>query len=421
MRRLQLFFSILSSLVFLQAMPANGLAVDSPALTHEAYVWQRAWNPPVREAVGTHGPAFSSLVVLGAQVTWRGAEMNLVRVPVDFELLGETGVPTGVAIRVGTFPWGRAVEEPVGIIADLAQSLVNAAANHGVSLAEVQIDFDSAESRLGDFARWMALLRERLDVPLTITALPTWLGQAAFEELIQACDGYVLQVHSFEAPAGFDHPFTLCDPAKAVAAVERAGRFGVPFRVALPTYGYVLGFDAADRLVGLSAEGPAPRWNADTRRREVRTDAAEMAGLVAHWANERPSAMTGILWYRLPTMADRLNWRWPTLATVMNGEVPVGRLVVKQEWDSAGLLDVAVENEGTADVLMTDTLSLRWTEGELLAADALNGFTLRQGLAGPVFIPPPNRIRLRPGQRLAVGWLRLAEPEVKVYSNLNHP
>lgn len=416
MKRLQTFFQILGLLVFLQVISSSGVAAASPFLTHEAYVWQRAWNAPVREAVEAHGAAFSSLVVLGAQITWRGADVNLVRVPVDFALLGETGTRIGVAIRVGSFPWGRGLEEPVGVIAELAQLLVKEAASHGVAVAEVQIDFDSAESRLVDYAGWMSLLRERIDVPLTITALPTWLGRPGFEKLIRASDGYVLQVHSFEIPTGFDAPFTLCDPAKAIAAVERAGRFGVRFRVALPTYGYSLGFDGDDRFVGLSAEGPAPRWNAGTRRREVRTDPAAMADLVAHWTDERPAAMAGILWYRLPTTADRLNWRWPTLAAVMDGEVPAGRLAVKELWAETGLLDVAVENEGTADVLVTSSLSLRWAEGDLLVADALGGFTLRQGSKEVDFMPPSQPIRLRPGERVAVGWLRFSEAEIDVYS-----
>jgi hypothetical protein len=34
----------------------------------------------------------------------------------------------------------------------------------------------------------------------------------------------------------------------------------VPFRVALPTYGYVLAFDRNDKFIRLSAEGPAKEW-----------------------------------------------------------------------------------------------------------------------------------------------------------------
>ena len=51
--------------------------------------------------------------------------------------------------------------------------------------------------------------------PLVLTALPTWLDSPAFARLIRAADGYVLQVHSWEAPRTPEQPFTLCDPERA--------------------------------------------------------------------------------------------------------------------------------------------------------------------------------------------------------------
>jgi hypothetical protein len=92
--------------------------------------------------------------------------------------------------------------------------------------------------------------------PLVFTALPTWLDSPAFARLVQSADGYVLQVHSWEAPRAPDQPFTLCDPERAKRAIAKAERFERPFWVALPTYGYRAWFDAQNRLLGLSAEGP---------------------------------------------------------------------------------------------------------------------------------------------------------------------
>ena len=39
-------------------------------MIHEAYVWQRAWTPPVRQAVQAHAAEFHEVIALAAEVTW---------------------------------------------------------------------------------------------------------------------------------------------------------------------------------------------------------------------------------------------------------------------------------------------------------------------------------------------------------------
>jgi len=53
-------------------------------------------------------------------------------------------------------------------------------------------------------------------------------SQSAFQPLIHAADGYVLQVHSLERPKSFDTAFTLCDPGVARGAVAKATQIGMP-------------------------------------------------------------------------------------------------------------------------------------------------------------------------------------------------
>src|SRR4029077_5145510 len=98
-----------------------------------------------------------------------------------------------------------------------------------------------------------------------------------------------------------DAAFLLCDPAAAKKAVEAAARFRRPFRVALPTYGYVVAFDRQGKGGGLSAEGPLLSWPREAMVRVARSDPAAMAGLVRTWTADRPAALSGILWYRLPS------------------------------------------------------------------------------------------------------------------------
>ena len=69
-------------------------------------------------------------------------------------------------------------------------------------MAELQIDFDAAESKLAGYREWLVALRSRVGTTrLVFTALPAWLRHEEFRALAQAADGFVLQVHSLERPA----------------------------------------------------------------------------------------------------------------------------------------------------------------------------------------------------------------------------
>lgn len=292
-------------------------------LRHEAYVWQRAWTGAVRNAVAQHATNFSALCVLKAEVSWKGGKPQVARVAVDYPTLSETQSPIGIALRIGPYAGPFTTNDSIAtVIANLAVSIVAEARSNHVKLAELQIDFDCAESKLDGYRVWVEAIQHRIaPLPVTVTALPSWLGSQAFKRLAAVANNYVLQVHSVERPKDIHAPFTLCDPKAARRAVERAGRIGVPFRVALPTYGYTLAFDPAGKFIGLSAEGPRPNWPTNAALREVRTDATEMANLVQRWTASRPQAMRGIIWYRLPVATDKFNWRWETLRDIVGPPV----------------------------------------------------------------------------------------------------
>ena len=143
---------------------------------------------------------------------------------------------------------------------------LNLAADNGIEPKELQIDFDCAESKLNSFRELVKVLHKETEqlqievsseieqtVPIVITALPCWLQDRAFKALVQEADGFVLQVHSLERPKSPEAPMELCDIASSVKWIERAARFEVPFRVALPTYGYIVGFDKEGHFLGITA------------------------------------------------------------------------------------------------------------------------------------------------------------------------
>lgn len=255
----------------------------SGPLRQEAYVWQRSWSPAVQEAV-RRTPGISGLVVLAAEVDPRQGSPRVVRIPLE-PSLKDPGKPVGVALRVTAFP-SRFADEPA-LLAALIQDVILEAETKRIALSEIQIDYDCPASKLDDYRGLLPLLRRATaPIPLTLTALPSWMGQRrAFAKLIAAADGYVLQVHSLTPPTGPKEDFSVLRAGEAREWVETAARFGRPFRVALPTYGYLAAFDsrASSWALGrgaapLLAGGAPPARGAQRSRGGGRAGANRMEG-----------------------------------------------------------------------------------------------------------------------------------------------
>ena len=378
----------------------------SGPLRHEVYVWQRTWTEAVSASVSQNTQKFGRVVVLLGEVSWEGGRPVLTQAEADWGLLRDK--PVGIALRIGSYSGPFDEDAPATrSLVDVCAGLLRHVRQQGIAPQEFQIDFDCAESKLAGDRIWLAAIRREMgDTPLTITALPAWTKRREFAELVRSTDGYVMQVHSFERPRNSAASLQLCDPELAKQAVERCGRLGVPFRVALPTYGYVAGFGKDGKLLGLSAEGPAVTWPADATLREVRAEAAAMAGLVRHWTADRPAAMTGIIWYRLPNEQDVLNWRMVTLDAVMAGREPKPVVRVEQRSPEPGLIEVELTNAGDADGELARSVTITWDRTPLLASDGVGDYS-REAETGRVRFALAGQSRLlAPGARVAVGWLR---------------
>ena len=408
----------------------------SGPVRHEAYVWQRAWTSPVREAVAQHGSNFAALTLLKAEVSWKDKKPQVVRVPLDYVTLSNLHRPFGIALRIGPYagPFLRSSRREEALsefrnsqslltsaattnaqgegitefLCDLAAAIVAEARTNHAELSELQIDFDCAESKLDGYRVWLTEIQKRIaPLPVTITALPSWLDARAFKRLAAVATNYVLQVHSVERPKDVNAPFTLCDPRAARRWVETAGRIGVPFRVALPTYGYVIAFDKAGKFIGLSAEGPRRTWPEGAQTREIFTDPLAMAGLVEGWKSSRPAALRGVIWYRLPTSVDNFNWRWPTLGAIVASRSLQEKLRIEPRRVEAGLVEIKLVNSGELDISSRLAVEVRWADARLIAGDALRDFELADRSASAArFQTKTNSIRLPAGDFLTLGWLR---------------
>ena len=145
--------------------------------------------------------------------------------------------------------------------------------------------------------------------------------------------------------------------------------------------------------------------------RMVRTKSVELF-------RESIATLTGVIWYRLPTERDALNWRWPTLAAVMQGRAPQAKLTAELRRPEAGLVEVELTNTGEADHAGPVAVVLRGPAGALLASDALGGFGKVDATARSLQLRAQGQsLRLAPGERRAVGWLRFkdhADVEVQI-------
>ncbi len=388
------------------------MPLASTPLPQRAYLWQREWTPAVAAAVRDFAPRLDGLIVLGADLAWQDGQPRVQRPAVDWAALREAGRPVGIALRIDPSAAPLAADgEKVRLFADTARTLVAEAAEHGVPCAEFQVDFDCPDRKLAQYRQWLPAIREAIrPTRLVITALPAWLNEREFKALIAVVDGYVLQVHSVPTrPSG--ERAALCDPARAQRWVMEAAKLGHPFVVSLPTYSALVGYDPGGRRLGMALDGVQPSWPAGTRVVEFSPDPDALARLVGGWRTAHPVAMTGIIWYRLPVNSAARNWRWPTLAAVMEGRPPARRLEILTEGENP--VDLSLSNQGEAEELLDVTVVVRWEGDAPPAVEALRGWSVTRHAHEVRFVRSTVSVpRLLPGSRRVIGWLRFDHPPV---------
>ena len=397
-------------------------------MSQEVYVWQRQWDNSLASALHRSESTVSGFIVLAAEVSWTAGKPNVVKVALDYRALQKRKCPLGFALRIGVF-WGKESEygQHTAFLAELSESIVRQANEHGVNVAELQLDFDAAESKLLAYRTWLTGIRQVLpDVSLTITALPSWMKQDSFTALVKAADAYVLQVHSLERGKTINQDISICRPDRARKWVEQAGRIGLPFRVALPTYGYLVITDQQGRFLRLSAEGPGFDWDQKYRGIYVRSDPFVMQDLVREWTASRPKAMTGIIWYRMPVENDNLNWSWHTLRKIITGQKLFSTAKLQITYPRKELAEISWLNTGDVDQTLLDQVAVNWDQAKLIAADGLGGFSFssshltsssNSGLLRHAKDQPLPSIA--PGQEYKIGWLRF-DKEVEINAQIRN-
>jgi hypothetical protein len=199
-------------------------AVRPTELSHEAYIWQRAWNPQVRAAIASAPREISGWRFLAAQTDVEG---RLHVFSNDRRATAEK--PTTAVIRIE------------GQLTDIKGQLgailgaIGRLRSDMPGLSGIEIDHDCADSRLSDYADLLRRLKPELEpkLRLSITALPTWISSLSLPSVLGSVDEAILQVHAVQSPSA-----ELFNPSIAMRWVEAFAKISpVPFRVSLPNYG----------------------------------------------------------------------------------------------------------------------------------------------------------------------------------------
>lgn len=396
-------FFVLSALLL---MSGKKTGKGHPPLRHEAYVWQHKWTQEMEGAIAhdTLPRQISGLKVLVGEC---GLGTGPRRIRVSWEALKQSRREVTLCIRAGTEGTLKVPNEP-----DLEETIkivrhsLTECRKAGIEPRAVQIDYDCPERLLGQYAKVLGALRVTLDgCPLEITALPSWLDAPGFAALLAAVDGWTLQVHWTETPR-LNQNTRLFESAKALKWTRKAGSFGKPFRVALPTYCYVAYFDKARKYVGVTAETlTAPRTAAYSLTME--SDPVEIASFLEEVRSEDIETLTGVDWFRLPMPEDRLNWRMEGLAAVLEGKA--GKTPPLIHTVKAGALyDLMVVNQSPYPSSPVK-IGVLWKDNGVIAADGACGWQPALTKDGIEFAPDASALPLAPHESRPAGWVRMRE------------
>lgn len=381
-------------------------------MSQEAYVWQRSWSDRLKSAIESESSEVDGLTVLFAEAT-PADPFGAALVEVDFDSLRATGRPITLALRLNwnaSYGVKRSFESG---FSSLVLYAIRESRRNGLEPAAVEIDFDCPTSKLELYAAELRALRDQLDdVPLSITTLPTWMDRPkAFRELVTGADRFVLQVHSIQRAGQVDSQVTLCEPSQATRWTMEAGRFGRPFHVALPTYGYRLAYDASGELVEVAGEDASsiddPAWT----YRVIRAEPEAMSALVRELAAARPESCLGVIWYRLPIGGERLNWDAVTWRAVKRGRMATAVWQAEVRPEEQGLFRLELLQPARMAAYPPKEVRVSWEEtATALAWDGQRNYEVSKTPDGVLIWKWPERMEaplLEKGTRWTIGWLRL--------------
>ncbi len=138
------------------------------------------------------------------------------------------------------------------LAADVARGLEDARkAAKGARFEGYQLDVDCPTRLLPRYTDLLRRVRAKVGGPLSITALPTWLGSPYVRDLADAVDFIAPQFYENRTGRTLATLEPVSDPAALRRGLMRLRDLGVPFRAGLSAYGHALLYDPRGSLAGM--------------------------------------------------------------------------------------------------------------------------------------------------------------------------
>lgn len=367
------------------AVNATSEANLSSPLAQEVYIWQRQWRPANQTALEQSQGAFQGLRILALQAHPKPSGADIwFEVAVNHAWLQADPRPKIAVVRLdGQFTH---LNDEV-VINKINQVLANWQAK-GTRIAGVEIDHDSASSKLPAYHNFLKKLKAQLptELKLSITALPAWLSSADFPALLTSIDELVLQIHSVSDPR-----LGLFDVTQGWQWVQQLSNIStVPYLIALPAYGSAVISTAS----GYKVESETPLRDQLTSAnavQELMADPLVLQAFVQKLQNQKDTRLRGIIWFRLPLEGDKRVWPLNTLiAVAQQGElIPNIELEIRGKTTASNFMasnhnDGNTPNKDQAQLYQLLLINKGNIAGSLprilsLAAQACSGYDAQNG------------------------------------------
>jgi len=276
-------------------------------------------------------------------------------------------------------------------------------------IAGLELDHDCGDARLDAYARFLARIRMRLPqtIPLSITALPSWLSSPDLDAVFRPVNEIVLQVHMVQSPrAGL---FNADQARQWIQALVR--RTDKPFRVALPAYGVRVTWLNDGSMLAVESEEPLLAGGYSASELIVSPEA--VSTLLRDLEHDPPASLAGIVWFRLPVAGDIRAWSPETWRAVVMGKPLQSRIEAHAEKSNTpGMSNIVLINQGEVDGVLPTRIDL---PPSCTIADGINGYALDHSETGLSI--ERQQDGLLPGhQRRLIGWMRCIPAEVAIHA-----
>ncbi|WP_299065166.1 DUF3142 domain-containing protein [Accumulibacter sp.] len=359
-------------------------------LAHDAYVWQRRWQPALSAALRDSADLVGSWRILAGEVDRQG---RFQPIAVDRVAIVASGRPAIPVVRIAA---PLATADDATLIADLV-----ALRGDWPTSTTLEIDHDCGSRQLADYTRFLVALRRALPPGqrLSLTVLPDWLSAPELDDLLATVDEAVLQLHSLDKPAR-----RLFDAAGARAwTASLARRTDKPFRVALPNYGSRVVLDGQGRIAAVESEVPLAAGQVGEgpgEGRELFVAPTTVAAFLRWLEKASPRHLAGVVWFRLPLAGDQRAWTPATWRAVVTHRETAVRLTGElQPGDRPGQQVVVLHNAGAMDGTLPAALIVK---APCRGMAGRNGYVLEREGDDSVFLRSQPAL-LRAGGEVIVG------------------